>query len=115
MFWAGVNPFPGACGQTFLRFRPRRFGSCLAAAQSGHIHVRSFAAVRFTLAQKAGGLPSLANPARRMRRVPVFYAPSHDQRPPCVFGATVTAGSKLGVTHALEACFPTARPAGGQR
>jgi hypothetical protein len=26
----------GGCGENFLRFRPRRFGSCLAAVQPGH-------------------------------------------------------------------------------
>jgi|ERR1022692_1093999 hypothetical protein len=29
-------------------------------------------------AQKAGGLPSMANPTRRMRRARVFHAPAHD-------------------------------------
>jgi hypothetical protein len=32
----GAGSEAQCCGQNFLRFRPRRFGSCLAAVQPGH-------------------------------------------------------------------------------
>jgi hypothetical protein len=67
------------CGKNFLRFCPRRFGSCLAAVQAGH----PCPVVRRRAAHPAARRkPVICRPGKSRSTYtsrPVFHAPSYDQ------------------------------------